>query len=171
MKRSFGSGLVLGVLLAALALVVAYSFWGKTVPEQLPEAPIEESQPYLALKGENILLKKMLGQVESEVILLGPVRSGSVTHGKLVWDKALQQGFLYIDELPEREGQFVLVFGEGEGRVKMGSFHKPEGLKDISVSFRAEKPVFKFTRIEVMIPVPLSEGGKDSMVPILRGVR
>ncbi|MDD5263082.1 MAG: hypothetical protein PHD76_14665, partial [Methylacidiphilales bacterium] len=41
---------------------------------------------YLALKAENTLLKKMLGQVEGDVVILGPVGTEGKTNGKLVWD-------------------------------------------------------------------------------------
>lgn len=59
--------------------------------------PMEE---LLSLRAENTLLKKMLGQVEGRVAVLGPASAGGTARGKLVWDEALQRGYLYADHLP-----------------------------------------------------------------------
>jgi|GEM_PF-1886047 len=78
---------------------------------ELPAPP----EDIIALRAENTLLKKMLGQVEGKVAILGPL-SGTSTpaspHGKIVWDESLQQGFLHLSGLPVPlpEGQVLYLW-------------------------------------------------------------
>jgi hypothetical protein len=55
----------------------------------------------IALRAENTLLKKMLGQVEGKVAVLGPTAAGGATRGKVAWDESLQQGFIHLSHLPD----------------------------------------------------------------------
>jgi hypothetical protein len=58
-------------------------------------------EDYLSLQAENTLLKKMLGQIEGDVVTLGPANNESMAIARLVWDKTTQGGYLYAHHLPE----------------------------------------------------------------------
>jgi len=115
--NSFSKGLLLGVILA-LGL-----FYGvqRLTGNKAAVTPVEhsaEAQEMLSVKGENTLLKKMLGQVEGEVLIVGPVAKKAEIHGKLVWDNSMQQGFLHVQGLNPAAGyELVLVTQKGRSVV------------------------------------------------------
>ncbi|NJK90905.1 MAG: hypothetical protein HC904_03140 [Blastochloris sp.] len=114
-------GLILGLLLGC---VVSWFLTQGSNSEKtpIPAAPVEEN---LSLESENILLKKMLGQLKARVVLLGPAVRGSEVQGRLVWDKNLQEGFLQISGL-NPSAQYGLYFKENSGNeVEILSF-QPE---------------------------------------------
>jgi hypothetical protein len=106
--------LLLIILLPLFAGGVLVSSWFAMRTEEkkkraLPAPP----EDIIALRAENTLLKKMLGQVEGKVAVLGPV-SGTTSspRGKLVWDESLQQGYLHLAGLPVPlpEGQALYLW-------------------------------------------------------------
>lgn len=106
--------LLLIILLPLFAGGILVSTWFAMRTEEkkkraLPAPP----EDIIALRAENTLLKKMLGQVEGKVAVLGPVSgSSSAARGKLVWDESLQQGFLHLGGLPVPlpEGQVLYLW-------------------------------------------------------------
>jgi hypothetical protein len=99
---------------------------------------------YLALQSENILLKKMLGQISGQIVVLGPAseKAGSAV-GKIVWDKATQGGYLYAGNLPDTSLQYSLwIQDDGGERFYCGQFAVGAN-GEIQASFQPGKPVFK----------------------------
>lgn len=94
------------ILLPLFAGGVLVSTWFAMRHEEkkkraLPVPP----EDIIALRAENTLLKKMLGQIDAKVALLGPISgtpetAGTSPRGKLVWDETTQQGYLHLSRLP-----------------------------------------------------------------------
>ncbi|MDZ4787380.1 MAG: hypothetical protein SH807_00370 [Blastochloris sp.] len=105
--------LIFIVALVLVSLLVVNSLFMKANMDQgLPVVVTVEE--FLSVKGENTLLKKMLGQMEGKIILLGPVGKNSQLQGKLVWDKTLQQGFLHLSGLePAMSYSLILITKDG----------------------------------------------------------
>lgn len=119
--NAFAKGLLAGLLAGLLLFYGASLLPGKKTvriaqPVQAPDTVLHEEM--LSVKGENALLKKMLGQVEGEVLILGPAGKKSAVHGKLVWDMPMQQGFLHAEDLdPALAYQLVLKTKQGAAVV------------------------------------------------------
>jgi len=138
-----------------LLAAVAGALFGRHYLPVVVEGPVQSE--YLSLKSENVLLKKMLGQVEGDVVVLGPAGE-SKTSGRLVWDKILQGGFLYLSGLPEAvPGNITLWVGEDAKQlVSCGEFAIEDGR--IQSAYRAARPVF---HPHVFV---LTQGGQDGPV-------
>ncbi|MEM6601012.1 MAG: hypothetical protein AAF649_06475, partial [Verrucomicrobiota bacterium] len=107
------------------------------------EAPAEDTggdlkEKNLELLGQVMLLKKMLGEIDAEVVLLGPVGSYPISRGRLIWDTAGMEGFIHAVQLKPAAGKWF-VQGYDEGRP-LGLWEVPapdrEGL--LQESFRPQ---------------------------------
>ena len=167
--NAFAKGCLLGVFLALGLFYGASLVHGKKAIEPVAvktEAAVSEAD-FLSVKGENMLLKKMLGQVESQIILIGPVGKKSSIQGKLVWDKTMQQGFLHATGLETALGyQLVLkaksgteiVVMEGAGQsLWQGQFKTPRRLLDLATAEIRGRPSQKETEMIVYARGVLSE--------------
>lgn len=114
--------IVISSVLGVCALVIGSLYWftlklheasqNKGLPVIITE------QEFLSVQGENTLLKKMLGQINGNVIVIGPVEKKSQLQGKLVWDKTLQAGFLHLTGLdPSITYQLILKSNQGVEQV------------------------------------------------------
>jgi len=114
--NAFIKGILLGLLLAWV-LFCGISFVSKKNIQTPHDAGGENAlnqEEALSIQGENSLLKKMLGQVESQIVILGPIGKKSDVQGKLVWDKTLQQGFFHVEGLDAVTiYQLVLITKQG----------------------------------------------------------
>lgn len=110
--------LLLIILLPLFAGGILVSTWFAMRNEEkkkraLPLPP----EDVIALRAENTLLKKMLGQIEGKVAVLGPVSPSTATastapRGKIVWDESTQQGYIHLSRLPVPlpEGQALYLW-------------------------------------------------------------
>ena len=118
---------------------------------------------YLALKAENTLLKKMLGQIECEVVVMGSLGVEGKTSGKLVWDKTLQGGFLHVDHLPDAQATYSLWMGGAADKLVSCGVYTPDENGLIQAAFKAEQPVFK-------AHVFLLTKGRDTTAVVVKGL-
>jgi len=70
--------------------------------------PRATDKEVMELRGQVMLLKKMLGEIDGHVVLLGPVGPTPVARGRLVWDAARMQGFLHAVHLPTEPAAWTL---------------------------------------------------------------
>lgn|GEM_PF-1141939 len=114
----------IGVL--ALTLLAGILIGRLTGPNQESEEvsdwldpPLEDEssrlkEKNLELLGQVILLKKMLGEVDGELVLLGPAGSFPISRGRLVWDAAQMEGFIHAVKLKPATGRwFVQGYNKG----------------------------------------------------------
>ncbi|MDX6767233.1 MAG: anti-sigma factor [Candidatus Methylacidiphilales bacterium] len=101
----------------------------------------------ISLEAENTLLKKMLGQVEGRVAVLGPIEDGGSARGKIVWDESLQQGFVFVAHLPEPpppQGKaFFLWADDGSGTLLPCARLEPAPDGSIRRAFSPPKRILK----------------------------
>ncbi|MDR0533195.1 MAG: hypothetical protein LBH01_04500 [Verrucomicrobiales bacterium] len=99
---------------------------------------------YLALQAENTLLKKMLGQIAGQVVILGP-SSDKVDSpvGKIVWDKATQGGYLFAKGLPDTAVNYSLWMQDENGERYYCGVFSVGANGEIQSPFQPSKPVFK----------------------------
>jgi hypothetical protein len=122
----------------------------------------ERARQLLVVQGENSLLKRMLGQVDGRVVLLGPTAHGAEARGKLVWDEARQAGYVHITRLTPSKPESVYhlwIREEGGAMVPMGRLGSAnEGI--LSTPFTVTRRIFKIDRFSVHEegPVPAKPG-------------
>lgn len=110
------------LLLAVLALVGGFAggyYWGRSLPP-FPGRNAPEGQKLLLAEAENQMLRRMLGEIPAQVVLLAPTEQGKAAYGKLVWDEAKQFGFLFMQDFPKPpEGEaYYLALGKDEKHVE-----------------------------------------------------
>ncbi|MDD5261932.1 MAG: hypothetical protein PHD76_08815 [Methylacidiphilales bacterium] len=136
---------IVAVLLVIGALLAGY-FYMKGQKHSVFSSQVASpayGPDYLALKAENTLLKKMLGQVEGDVVILGPVGTEGKTNGKLVWDKVLQGGFIHVENVPVNGHSYSLWIGQDSKKLVLCQTFTPTDAGLIESAFKAQEPVFK----------------------------
>jgi hypothetical protein len=138
---AFFKGILLGMIVAAGLCYGARHILKPKPAASADEARVVSQEDFLSVKGENTLLKKMLGQVEGEIVILGPVGKQSGVQGKLVWDKTMQQGFLHAEGmdatltyqlvLKSRQGAEVVVAEESGQTLWQIQFKTPQRVLDL----------------------------------------
>jgi len=122
-KTTWVRPIILSVILLPLlagGVLLAIFFNMRTLEKRRAQTAPKSPQD-ISLQAENTLLKKMLGQVEGRVAVLGPVADGGEARGKIVWDEALQQGFLFVAHLPEplAPGKALFLWADsGDGKLQ-----------------------------------------------------
>jgi len=107
------AGFLLGRLTAPGEQVYTGADWLEEAPSETSRVPLKEKN--LELLGQVILLKKMLGEIEAEVVLLGPGGSYPISRGRLIWDAAGMEGFIHAVQLKPATGKwFVQGYFEGK---------------------------------------------------------
>lgn len=106
------AGILIGRLAGTGGQIEAASDW-------LEEPAADESgrlkEKNLELLGQVILLKKMLGEIEAEVVLMGPGGSYPISRGRLIWDAARMEGFIHAVKLKPATGRwFVQGYHQGK---------------------------------------------------------
>lgn len=137
--------IVLMIPLLAGGVLLSIFFNMRTEEKRRAEAAPRTAEQ-ISLQAENTLLKKMLGEVEGQVAVLGPVEHGGEVRGKLVWDEALQQGFLYVAHIPEplAPGKaFFLWADAGDGQLQACARLEPLPDASIRRAFSPPKRVLK----------------------------
>jgi hypothetical protein len=151
--KPFWKGAIMGTLVGGvLAFVIALFFKGQETSQSqaaLAKVSVEE---HFSLKGENMFLKKMLGQFEAEIILLGPVASKSEVQGKVLWDKSMQQGFIHVSGLePERDYELLL---KTTGGIEHRAAHHRSTLGDGGLwqtQFRTVARILDLSAVEIRL--------------------
>ncbi len=165
MAKGINNVKIVAVLLVIGALLVGY-FYMKGQKHSMLSSQVTSplyGSDYIALKAENTLLKKMLGQVEGDVVVLGPVGSGAKTNGKLVWDKVLQGGFIHVENVPANGHSYSLWIGQDSKKLALCETFTPTETGLIESAFKAKEPVFK-------AHVFLLSEGHDSDVVLVKGM-
>jgi hypothetical protein len=133
------------LLLAVLALVGGFAggyYWGRSLAP-FPGRDSTEGQKLLLAEAENQMLRRMLGEIPAQVVLLAPTEHGKAAYGKLVWDEAKQLGFLFMQDfppLPEGEG-YYLALGKDEKHAEYIRLRMPEsGQGDSGKSWNRIEP-------------------------------
>ena len=126
--------------------------WERTETRRAASSLMDErSRQLLVVQGENSLLKRMLGQVDGRVVLLGPTAQGGEARGKLVWDEARQAGYIHITRLspanPET-AHHLWIREEGGGFVSLGRLGTADG-GTLSMPFAVTRRIFKIDRFSV----------------------
>lgn len=107
------AGVVIGRLTSSGEPAQEVSEWLEEAPPENEAERIKEKN--LELLGQIVLLKKMLGEIDGEVVLLGPAGSFPISRGRLVWDAAKMEGFVHAVQLKPISGQwFVQGYDEGK---------------------------------------------------------
>ncbi len=106
------AGILIGRLTATGEQAEAASDWLEE-PVENESGRLKEKN--LELLGQVILLKKMLGEIEAEVVLLGPGGSYPISRGRLIWDTARMEGFIHAVKLKPTVGKwFVQGYYQGK---------------------------------------------------------
>lgn len=146
--------LIILLLLIAGGVLVSSWFAIRNQQPQTSQIPAP-SEDIIALRAENTLLKKMLGQVEGKVAVLGPTSTAtSSPRGKIVWDEALQQGFLHLSglpvPLPEGQALYLWAWTDKPAPLPCGRMEPdPEGT--LSHHFIPPQRLFKIRKFQVTL--------------------
>ncbi|MDR2463275.1 MAG: hypothetical protein LBD30_05810 [Verrucomicrobiales bacterium] len=99
---------------------------------------------YLRVQAENVLLKKMLGQVAGRVVVLGAAseKSGEAA-GRLVWYKAVQGGSLLARNLPDAGALYSLWIGNEGGKLYYCGVFAANADGEAQGAFQCDEPVLK----------------------------
>ena len=159
-RQNFKIVVVLGLV---GALSVGYFYYRDWKHHGHGQVPAAHDADYLALKGENTLLKKMLGQVEGDVVVLGPVGNAGKTSGKLVWDRTLQGGFVHVNSLPDSHATYSLWAAESADKLVFCGIFTPDERELIQAPFKAEQPVYK-------AHIFLLTAGRDTTAVVAKGL-
>lgn len=139
---------ILSVLLIPLLAggVLLAIFFNMRTLEKRRAANAPKTPQEISLQAENTLLKKMLGEIEGRVAVLGPVEDGGNTRGKIVWDESLQQGFLFIAHLPEplAPGKALFLWADtGDGKPLPCARLEPDPDGSVRRAFVAPQRILK----------------------------
>lgn len=108
------AGVMIGKMLPGSGEAEETSDWLNETEDSAESGSL--TQKNMELLGQIILLKKMLGEVDGEVVLLGPVGSYPISRGRLVWDASRMQGFIHAVQLKPATGKWY-VDGYFQGKV------------------------------------------------------
>lgn len=129
---------------------------GETVDDWLEPAAVAEDagerlkQKNLELLGQVMLLKKMLGEVEGQVVLLGPVGEHGIARGRLVWDPVRMEGFVHAVQLPDGGARWSLEILDGDELLTRCPLPAPGDSRQIQAVFRPEKKILSWDRFQLV---------------------
>ncbi len=116
------------LLLTLLAGILIGKLWSGTGSEEEVSDwlsdPVENEdgrlkEKNLELLGQVVLLKKMLGEIDGTVVILGPTGSFPIARGRLVWDAAKMEGFIHAVKLKSSGGSwFVEGYDKGKRSIR-----------------------------------------------------
>ncbi|MDR1304142.1 MAG: hypothetical protein LBK76_02850 [Verrucomicrobiales bacterium] len=99
---------------------------------------------YLAVRAENTLLKKMLGEIAGRVVVLGPAaEAANGALGRLVWDKPTQGGYLFAKDLPESATGYSLWIEDAEGALFFAGQFNVSAAGEIHSGYQSRQPVYQ----------------------------
>lgn len=114
------AGVLIGRLMAPGVMDEEVSDWLEA-PQESQDTDLKQKN--LELLGQVILLKKMLGEIDGEVVLLGPAGTHPIARGRLVWDPARMEGFIHAVHLTPHPGKWYVqgyLKGQLQARAEVG---------------------------------------------------
>ncbi|MEM6822719.1 MAG: hypothetical protein AAF558_12365 [Verrucomicrobiota bacterium] len=120
------------------------------IHEEPSQAMASQPEKLLEARAQVTLLKKMLGEIESDLILMAPVGSQPIARGRLVWDSTRMEGFLYAIHLESSAEVWELeIVSDGKNVATCQVSAPTEGGKVQSV-FRPSNRVLKWDEFRLI---------------------
>lgn len=131
------------------------------------ESPLKRmKEKNLELLGKIMLLKKMLGEIEGELVLMGPVGERATSRGRLVWDSARMEGFIHAVQLPAGPAVWQVEIFHKNQLLTQCPLPAPDVGGILQAGFRPNKRILEWDRFQL---VRQSQG--QEMEVVLAGVR
>ncbi|MGF1678422.1 MAG: hypothetical protein ACFCUX_04415 [Candidatus Methylacidiphilales bacterium] len=150
-------------LLGLLLLLLGFAMGRITLPadqSRLPRVPEvtqasgDVVEQKLQLAGQVILLKKMLGEVDGEVVLMGPVGRHPISRGRLVWDSLNMEGFLHAVHLGSVSGQWKVEVFHQDRLVTSMPVTPPDSEERIQCFFKSSQRVLAWDTFRLIQLLP-----------------